>query len=161
MQILVLRYESIRSTHPDTQEKMAVIRLNTSVYEEFFLWGILSSVGGHKICWEMNKALGSTFERIDDLVLERRPEADDAYFNFYAFDDKENFLRFELIKNKCNGEIYMKELKNFDYLIMVKGELDFFEEEQFLQRLKPIQCVQAILTIDLNKLKNQEQLILE
>jgi len=140
---------------------MGITKLNIDQFEEFYLWGILSSYAGHRLCWEMNRHLDINLSRQEDIVLVRRPEAEDAYFNYYSYTDEENFLLTELVRNKCNGEYYMKELKNFDFLLMVKGELDFFESEPFAASLKQLDALRSVMSIDLNKIKNYEHLILE
>lgn len=140
---------------------MAVKRLNINVIEDFYLWGLLAPVGGHRVCWELNRAFGFDLTRQDDIVLERRPSADDTYFNFYNFDDPVSCLRIELIRNKCSGEFYSRELRQFDYLLMVKGEIDFFETAPFTALLKKLPCVQSALEIAQEKIKYPEILILE
>lgn len=140
---------------------MAKQRLTTFTDDEFLLWGLLSSNGGHRICWEMNQELSYNLIRQDDVVLTKDPNLENVYFNFYLYEDETDFFRVELIKNKSNGEFYVKELKNFDFLLMVKGELDFFEEAPFTNKLKNFSSLQAALTIDISKIKNTSQLILE
>ena len=140
---------------------MAIKKLVSSTIEDFYLWGLLSASGGHRICWELNKSLGIELVRQKDVVLERRPDAEDAYFNLYSFDDEVSFIKIELIRNKCNGEFYSRELKKFDFLLMVKGELDLFESAPFTECVKRISCIQLGMEIELDKIKNQEILILE
>ena len=163
MLIFTLKSDALGNSVKIRSEKnqMGIVKLNIDHSEDFFLWGVLSSYGGHKLCWEMNKALDLTLTRQDDIVLVRRPEAEDAFFNYYSFADEENFLMTELIRNKCNGEFYMRELRNFDFLLMVKGEIDFFEAESFTARLKKLDSIRSVMAIDLDKIKNHEHLILE
>jgi hypothetical protein len=140
---------------------MATKRLINNTIEDFYLWGLLTRAGGHRICWELNRTTGILLTRQEDVVLEKRPQSEDAFFNLYYFDDEANGIHIELIRNKCNGEFYSRELKNFDFLLMVKGELDFFEFVPFAAALKQLSCVQSVMEIEVNKLKNQEILILE
>lgn len=140
---------------------MAKQRLQTSTNVDFLLWGLLSPYGGHRICWEMNERLDFNLARQEDIQLESTNTNDVLYFNFYLYVDEINFFRVELIKNKNGGEQYLKELKNFDYLLMVKGELDFFEIDPFTEILKRFNSLQSALSIDINKIKNISQLIIE
>lgn len=142
-------------------QDMPLIRLDTTTSDDFLLWGLLSGYGGHKICWEINKVIKLHMVRQEDICLERRPEANNAYFSFYQFDDEANGLVYDLIGNKSNGEFYMRELKNFDFLLMVRGELDFMEVQPFTQSLKRLPSVQSVMEIDLAKLKQLSHLILE
>lgn len=140
---------------------MAVLKLNTTTSEDFVLWGLLTGFAGHRICWQLNKHLPLHFTRAEDICLEREAKAPDAYFSYYRFDDEENGILFELIGNKANGEFYMRELKNFDFLLMIKGELDFFEVADFAKTLKQLPAIQSAMPINLTKLKQLSHLILE
>ncbi len=140
---------------------MAKQKLETTSYDDFLIWGILSSYGGHRICWEMNQELNFNLVRRDDIVIESINSGENIYFNFYSFVDDDNFFRIELIKNKNNGEFYLKELKNFDFILMVKGELDFFEVEIFTHILKNLTIIQSALSISKENIKNIAQLIIE
>ncbi len=139
---------------------MAVTKLKIENADPFFIWGILCSHGGHRLCWELNRTLHTQLQRDTDIEVIRRPAAEDLYFNFYSHFDEVSYLSTELIKNKSNGDFYMKELRNFDYVLMIKGEVDFFESEAFTAGLKRIDCIQAAISIDMHKIKNQEDLII-
>lgn len=140
---------------------MAKKKLHTDSIDDFLLWGVLSSMGGHKIAWEINNSFPFKLKRQDDVVIERRPSNENLYFNFYAYEDEVNFFKIELIKNKSLGDYYLKELKNFDFILMVKGELDFFEIDVFSALLKKMPSIQSAIEIDLSKIKRISQLILE
>lgn len=139
---------------------MAVTKLKIENTDPFYIWGILCSQGGHKLCWEMNKTLKTQLQRDKDIEVVRRPTAEDLFFNFYSHFDEVSYLSTELIKNKSNGDFYMRELRNFDYVLTIKGEVDFFDPKDFTRRLKQIECIQAAIIIDMHKIKNQEDLII-
>jgi hypothetical protein len=136
-------------------------KLQTPTYDDFLIWGLISSYGGHRICWEMNQKLDFNLIRQEDIVTESMNSGENIYFNYYAHVDNDNFFRIELIKNKNNGEFYLKELKNFDFILMVKGELDFFEVETFTLILKKLSLIQSALSIAKENIKNISQLIIE
>ncbi|MEZ5008419.1 MAG: IPExxxVDY family protein [Chitinophagales bacterium] len=140
---------------------MPKTKLHIESEDDFFLWGILSSLGGHRIVWELNKVFSCNLSRQDDVVIIRRPVNENLYFSFYTYEDEVDLFKIELIKNKGLGDYYLKELKNFDYLLMVKGELDFFDENEFYTKLKKMPSIQSAIKIDLNNIKNISQLILE
>ena len=99
--------------------------------------------------------------RDQDMVIERRPDRENTYFNFYLYVDELNFFRVELIRNNNNGEHYVKELRNFDYILMVKGELDFFDVNAFTEVLKKLDALHTVLAVDIKKLKDITPLLIE
>lgn len=136
-------------------------KLQIQTQRDFLLWGILSTVGGHKLAWEFNNMFGFKFTRAEDIMLERPSNNEEVYFNFYHYEDEINFFKLELVKNKSEGDFFSKELKNFDFLLMVKGELDFFEIDTFSAVLKRVPSIQSAISINLDKLKDAAQLIVE
>jgi hypothetical protein len=51
------------------------------------------------------------------------------------------------------------ELKNFDYLLLIKGAIDFFEEETLKENIKTIPIVQIIFEVETEKLKSKHNLV--
>lgn len=140
---------------------MGVIKLQTESDEAILLWGILTGCSGHRLCWEINQAGNYGLARGEDLKVVRNSPAGDTFFSYYRFDDVEEGYYLELIGNHSGGEYFMSELRNFDFLLMVKGELDFFDKQVFASLLKGIACIRSAMPIDDRKLKLRQQLILE
>ncbi len=77
----------------------------------------------------------------------------------YLFVDEENHTTYYLIANKDENIFLLPELKTFDYILIIKGAVDFFEEEQLKDAIKKISEVQIIYPIDVEKLKSKSHLI--
>ena len=76
---------------------MPKTKLHIESEDDFLLWGILSSIGAHRIAWEINHEFGFKLTRQDDVVIVRRPANENLYFNFYTYEDEVNFFKIEII----------------------------------------------------------------
>ncbi len=109
------------------------------------------------MAWLFNKIHPYNFSRINDYELEisnnklKLPQ--------YLFVDEENHTTYYLIANKDENIFLLPELKTFDYILIIKGAVDFFEEEQLKDAIKKISEVQIIYPIDVEKLKSKSHLI--
>ena len=66
----------------------------------------------------------------------------------------------ELIQNKNAGNILIPELKNFDFLFLLNGEEEYFEEKEFTDLLAKIPGVQSAIQMDVNTLKSKHNLLI-
>ena len=64
-----------------------------------------------------------------------------------------------MVKQKNNGFALLNELKNFDYLLIVRGERDFFDQEEITNYLNKIPGIQIAISIDIEKIKTKQHLI--
>lgn len=109
------------------------------------------------MAWFLNKINPYKFSRVDDYELEiaSKPYA----FAQFSFVDEENHTTYILLSNKDESQFLIPELKNFDYLLLIKGALDFFEEETLKNNIKTIPTIQIIFEVETEKLKSKQNLI--
>ena len=80
-------------------------------------------------------------------------------FTQFTFIDEENHTTYTLIGNRDESLLLIPELKNFDYLLLIKGAIDFFEEETLKDNIKTIPIVQIIFEVETEKLKSKHNLV--
>lgn len=80
-------------------------------------------------------------------------------FTQFTFIDEENHTTYTLIGNRDESQLLIPELKNFDYLLLIKGAIDFFEEETLKENIKTIPIVQIIFEVETEKLKSKHNLV--
>lgn len=80
-------------------------------------------------------------------------------FAQFTFIDEENHITYTLIGNRDESQLLIPELKNFDYLLLIKGAIDFFEEETLKEDIKTIPTVQIIFEVETEKLKSKHNLV--
>ena len=121
----------------------------------FLLIGIVTNQTISRLGWLINQKTGLDFSRIEDLeLLDFNPAANSGFSKLDYFDE-ENHLHFSLIANKEFGEILSPDLKQFDFLMVLRGGIEFFEEINLLTQLRKISEISLAASIDQAKVKNK------
>lgn len=124
---------------------------------DFLLYGIVSQEKAHRLAWFINRTNLFNFVRVQDYELNLGGK--DCGFTQFQFHEEENHLYYTLLANRDEQSLLLPDVKNFDYLMIIKGALDFFEEDVFKASLKQISVVQLIYPIETEKLKSKQHLI--
>lgn len=133
------------------------IELEVEYQYDFLLFGIVSIEKSHRLVWHINKVYPYQFVRIDDYELEINHK--NQSFACYLFTYEENHLAYYLLANKDENNFLIPELKNFDYLVIVKGALDFFDEDDFKSTLNELAVIQLAYALEVDKLKSKMNLL--
>jgi hypothetical protein len=149
---------------------------------DFLLIGIASHVKDYRICWAINEALSIDLTKVESLEIKDKKQTTPSYFSFFKFDDQETFREYAVISNiseskaakttanslfandlettdSMQKDFLIPELKNFNYLMVVKGELTEAQENDIISKLKSINLVVALLPIETSTLKSKHNLI--
>jgi hypothetical protein len=127
---------------------------------EIFLFGIVCDKKISKLAWLINNIGLYDFEKIDDLDLTGYNPADiNSYIRMQSVDE-ENHLTYILVENKNEKRYLAAELKSLNYLLIVKGGLDFFVSDEFIKSINKIPEIKFISSIEPEKLKSNLSLIL-
>ena len=127
---------------------------------DFTLMALLSPLREYKLAWYMNQLLHIRLVKEKDIQLNFTNQPNLCISN-YIFATEHTVLR--LLKNRSVGDeeqgFLLPELKQFDYLIMLQGEGDFFDETDLPAVLQKIPTVEFVKPVDVNNLKSKENLI--
>lgn len=134
------------------------LELSVNYSFDFPLFGIVANEMPHRLVWFLNQLGHLNFYRDHDYEL----HFDEQLLSFpcFSFIDEENHLNFTLIGNKDDNQWLIPEYKHVDFIIAVQGAIDFFDEEHFKQLVMKSKVVQLIFSVDVNKLKSKNNLIL-
>lgn len=124
---------------------------------DFLLFGIVSSEKPYRLAWQFNRLNPYQFERKDDYPIGLNGKTSE--FPLYAFTHEENHTSYFLLANRDEGTLLIPELRNFDYLMLVKGALGFFDEHKLKQDVKAIPTVQLIYPVNLDEVKSKQNLM--
>jgi hypothetical protein len=129
---------------------------------DFEFIGMISSLKGHKLAWDLNKEMNILLKKEDDIKLSFLNDASIVIVS-YKYTIKYSYFR--LIKNKSTeftniaSPFLLPELKEYDYFIQVGGEGRAFESEGVMLKLKNISGVEFTKYLEVENLKSKDNLI--
>ncbi len=141
---------------------MKAIKLVVEYDFDFEFIGLISSLKGHKLAWNINNELKIELKKEDDICLDFLHEGQLIIIN-YNFETE--YSNFRLIKNKsCEfaniaSPYLIPELKEYDYFIQLQDESGFFGISTIMEKLKNINGVEYIKLIETENLKSKDNLI--
>lgn len=124
----------------------------------FEVIGIVSSAKEYRLCHLLNKKLEKNFVRVDDLSMVLNKQGDDALFCMFVHteDPAEKHI---LVGNRGNNAWFFPEIKNVDYLLIVRDPGSWFDIEETLRQVRSIEIVNGAYSIEFAKLKSKENLL--
>lgn len=141
---------------------MKVTRLRVDFDYDFLLFGLISPVKDYHLAWHLNKSLNLRLRREPDLQFEFLDKSKIYICNFIF---EKEYSSFRLLKNKAcefhntSKPYIVPELKEYDYLLVIKDETDETGSEDVLEFLREVPVVQYVKEIDLINLRSKENLI--
>jgi hypothetical protein len=126
-----------------------VKKLQLEVEEDlsFLLFGLVSNHKASKLLFFLNQVDSLNFERVADLDLPDYNPKSEICFSKFAYFDEENHLDFYLLANKEFGLCLFNDLKQFDYLLIVRGGIEFFDEKMFTRSCMQLSGIQFMAPI--------------
>lgn len=131
------------------------LQVSGDIREDFYLLSMVSSFADYRISFFINNNLGILLKKYADFI----PVADKTPFSWFYFYDTDLHVYYYLFANKSQGKNLIPELKQFDYLLFIKGSLpdDFFNEKT--AKLRGTQGIQAVFRQDIKKIKNTDLML--
>jgi hypothetical protein len=127
---------------------------------DFSLWGINTAMEDYRLCLHLNQHHGWNFKRISDIEYYSPQIKGFKHFNVYKYKNEIDFYTLELIQNKNGGNILIPELKNFDFLVLLHGEEDYFEKDKFTEALNNLPGIQSGIELNVYTLKSKNNLLI-
>lgn len=139
---------------------MKKIILTDYIDYEFVLIGICSQLDDFKLCWHLNKQLGTDFFRDQNDISSLHPKKKvDIFFSLFHHIDTECGLNYSIISNKSLSINLIPEQKQIDYFLKITGETDLIDSIEIIKKLKEIDKVITAYPIDVSTLKSKENII--
>ncbi|QES90506.1 IPExxxVDY family protein [Rhizosphaericola mali] len=135
--------------------------LTSDFYEDARVLGIVSKYKNYKFIWSINQHLDLNFKMIPDYEIELPKKNKDCYFSVFQHSVKNTSIDYFIYQNYFEGEFLLPELKNIDFICLVKGDFsaDQTQWRGFLDNLKSVSCIQMASEISLDQIKSKENLI--
>lgn len=127
---------------------------------DFNLIGLIASVKGYKLAWELNTLLHINLVKQPDLVVGFK-NTEEKSFPFYAFETRLN--RLKLFKNKPSenesGKYFLiPEFPHYDFIILAAME-EPDAHHKLTDQIKSIPSVQLVAPIPMEGLKSKSNFI--
>lgn len=129
-------------------------------FEDVHLLGIMASIKSYQFVWHINRQLGYSFALNNDLEIERRNKSRSFFFSIYEYRIPQTSNYYYIYRNQNDGEFLLPELKNLDFLWMIKGD-DISNEDitSLQQTIKGLPSVLLVNEVNTDKIKNKQDLI--
>jgi hypothetical protein len=84
----------------------------------------------------------------------RHPKQDlDIEFSRFFYNDENRYLTYTLISNRCPDGFLFPEIKNFDFLFQISGEVKESDMKEIIRKLKTVSVISASFFLQPEKLK--------
>lgn len=137
-----------------------VHKLHTAIDDDIGLIGLSSDENDYRLAWLLNEKAGTSFARIDDLVLYHRKLELEQSFALFRYTDEDSLLTYRLIANRCENGYFLEDIRNLDYLIHIQGDVFPEELQKLLDLITKVPAVRMCVPVDLKRLKSSERLYL-
>ena len=130
--------------------------LEGNFFEGYSLLGIICGLPDFRATHFINQYGSFYFKKHEPFSLSQES---DTSFSWYYFNNEELRRDYYLIQNKNGTETLMQALRNFDYLLLMYGNITAQYLGELLSALRKMPYVTAVFEQDLNTLKNGDLLI--
>jgi hypothetical protein len=121
--------------------------------------GLVSTLKDYKLAWHINQVFKIDLTLQPTLEIEFINSVDLSIVSYlYATD----FQQFRLVRNKSsstNAGYLIPELTNFDFFVIISGEVETMPEESVIERLHTINGIEYFQLLDADKLKSKDNFI--
>jgi hypothetical protein len=142
-------------------EKKQTLKLKVGKDIPYQLIGISCHENDYRLVWAINNALKMEFVRMDNLVVHNPRLKMDLEFSRYSYQDEDRYFTYRLISNRCPDGFLFQEIKNFDFLMQIVGEMPYAEIQTFSRKLKNVEIISATFILQPLKLKGITQVFQE
>lgn len=143
------------------EPRMARRKLRIDPDFDFILAGMSTPLQDYRLAWWVNKALHIQLSRAADLVVTDQESR--LQTSFSRFDFQEDLTRsfFHLLQNKQGSVLLLPEVREMDYLLLIKGEYYRSRHAGIAKKLRTIEQMLAVVIINTENLKSKNNLIID
>lgn len=135
--------------------------MHESFFRDTVLIGVVCAYPSYRFCALMNSCFDLRLARDSDSdVCVKSSQNISGYFSFYRYQAPMTSNEFSLYELKREKQSLLPELKQLDYLFMMKGPTAEEDAEQYIEALRTLPDIQLAQMIDIEKLKNVDYLMI-
>ncbi len=149
---------------------------------DFVLIGISSHEKDYRICWALNQALGLDLTKGESLEIKAKKQNTPSFFSLFKYENTVEFMEYFVISNLSENKLYtskdntlfgkgvkesdstengilIPEHKQMTCFFVIRGEMEEEKMEELVQKIKEIDIILAVVSIDVRALKSKTNLI--
>jgi hypothetical protein len=139
---------------------MGKLTLDWEASFDFDLIGISSHLPNYRLVFFLNEYLNFDLVRADkDVEITLNKENLKSSFAIYNYDNEEDYLSLSCINNKSDSGIFIPELKQTDYLLLIWGNYQNKDVSELNKLIGKIPQVLMSKVIDPESLKSKNNLL--
>jgi hypothetical protein len=137
---------------------VAIYTLEITEDYDFDLIGLSSHERDYRLAWSLNRNMGWSLIRLDDLICENKKGiSSHPHFRYLNLSDQTIIT---LIDNKTQEGFFLPELSQFDYILKIENSRDPMDDH-FLRKLKRTPFLMTAFQLEVDKLKSKRNLLFE
>jgi RIO-like serine/threonine protein kinase len=125
----------------------------------FVLLAITAALKDYRLCFKINKQMGTNFNRITELELVFNADESLFYFSRYYYKDLQTETEYYILSNKGTEGFLVAEMKEVDFFLLIRNYIDNEDLKQVITALNKIPEVLVAVEVNPKKLKSKENLI--
>ena len=136
------------------------VLLKTSSEPVFYtIVGISCHLMDYRIIHLMNRELGFSFVREEDLEINFPGSDQSAAFSFYSYHDEDQRSSYYLVSNFSNDVVLLSEFRHIDFILFMDGDFERKKKDALLNTIRSISKVQTAFEIRSEAIRNAESFL--
>lgn len=133
--------------------------MHESFFRDTVLIGIVCAYPSYRFCALMNSCFDLRLARDGESDVCVKSQNNSNYFALYRYHAPMTSNEFSLYELKREKQFLLPELKQLDYLFMMKGPTAEDDADKYTEALRTIPDIQLAQLIDMERLKNVDYLM--
>jgi len=123
--------------------------------------GIVTPVQDYRMAWFLNNMLHKSLRKTDDHTLNDGLNRRQMSFSRYVFDESITKSVFYLLENKHETDCLLQEMKELDYLLIIKGDYYRNRVNDMLKKIRTMEEVQTAVLLKTDEIRSKNNLVME
>lgn len=128
---------------------------------DFFLVGLVTRLKDYQLAWNFNQLFHIALRKEMGYEIIFKKKNLSIIFPWYKYVDELNKNEYHLLANKTQSEFLLPEIKQADFLFIVKGNASVELKETIILKIKSLVSIQTSVVLNPAGLKSRENLMLE
>lgn len=133
---------------------MKKVKLHTHNNKPTIIFGIISAENELKVTWSINNTLSIQLVKKENLSINTK--AGIIHYSCFKYENELSEISYELVNNKNSTSRFLEELKNVDYLLIIRGEIQENIKLQHHKDLKTSEFLTSVIEIPIESIRKKD-----